>query len=85
VYGHALAKHVWRSTYIVQNNELDKTLEALAYEDPLHEAYLRAVLLKVLPERQSRCKDACVKKAVADLELPLEAQSHSLQKNFWKI
>lgn len=67
VYGHALAKHVWRSTYIVQNNELDKALEALAYEDPLHEAYLRAVLLKVLPERQSRCKDACVKRAVADV------------------
>lgn len=67
VYGHALAKHVWRSTYIVQNNEMDRTLEALAYQDPLHEAYLRAVLLKVLPERQGRAKDACVKRAVADV------------------
>lgn len=67
IYGRALAKHVWRPTYIAQDNELDKALDALGYQDPLHEAYLRAVLLKVLPERQTRCKDACVRKAVTDV------------------
>lgn len=49
VYAYALTKQVFRPTYIIQDNheDLDRTLDALATESPLQEAYVRAVLLKI--------------------------------------
>ncbi|KAL6405718.1 uncharacterized protein AUP68_10855 [Ilyonectria robusta] len=52
IFGKALAKHIFRSTYTTLDGELDDVLYELDNQNPLHEMYLRAVLLKVLPERQ---------------------------------
>lgn len=67
IYGKALAEHVLRPTYILRDREIDKTLNILGSKDPLHEAYVRAVLLKILPDKQKQHKEACVKKAVMDI------------------
>ncbi|PHH64225.1 hypothetical protein CDD81_4839 [Ophiocordyceps australis] len=66
MYSRALAKYIWRPTYITRETDLDKTLASLEAQDPLHEAYARAVLLKISPERQAVCRQSCIKYVVAD-------------------
>ncbi|KAJ4141696.1 hypothetical protein NW768_000912 [Fusarium equiseti] len=64
IYSMALADNVFRSTYLTQNNDLDDVLRDLETEDPLHEAFARAVLLKIQPARQARTKEVRVKMVV---------------------
>ncbi|RBR08882.1 uncharacterized protein FIESC28_10062 [Fusarium coffeatum] len=64
IYSIALADNVFRSTYLTQNNDLDDVLRDLETEDPLHEAFARAVLLKIQPTRQARTREVRVKMVV---------------------
>lgn len=64
IYSMALADNVFRSTYLTQNNDLDDVLRDLETEDPLHEAFARAVLLKIQPTRQARTREVRVKMVV---------------------
>ena len=52
VCGKALAEHVFRFAFVTRGDELDQALCRLANENPRQEAYLRAVLQKVLPDEQ---------------------------------
>lgn len=67
IFGKALAKYIFRSTYITLGGELDDVLSDLDTQNPLHEMYLRAVLLKVLPETQRKNQGIAVKSVVADV------------------
>ena len=73
-----LADHAFRRTHISCGRELEDMLRALATHSPLQEAYLRAVLLKTLPERQKENQQqiiATVAKKVADVLKPWIAES----------
>ncbi|KAH8661027.1 hypothetical protein BGZ61DRAFT_539915 [Ilyonectria robusta] len=67
IFGKALAKHIFRSTYITLGGELDDVLSDLDTQNSLHEMYLRAVVLKVLPETQRKNQGIAVKSVVADV------------------
>lgn len=66
VCGKALDDHVFRATYITgsKDNGLDRALQRLASQNPRQEAYLRAVLLKVLPDDQQRSRERSIKQAI---------------------
>ncbi|CVK92443.1 uncharacterized protein FMAN_07339 [Fusarium mangiferae] len=64
IYSMALVDNVFRSTYLTQTNDLDDVLRDLETEDPLHEAFARAVLLKIQPARQARTREVRVKMVV---------------------
>ena len=66
VCGKALDDHVFRGTYVTGSKDdgLDRALQRLASQTPRQEAYLRAVLLKVLPEDQQRSRERRIEQAV---------------------
>lgn len=66
-FGKALAKHIFRSTYITLGGELDDVLSDLDTQNSLHEMYLRAVLLKALPETQRKNQGIAVKSVVTEV------------------
>lgn len=65
IYSMALADHVFKSTYLIRNSDFEDVLRDLETEDPVHEAFTRAVLLKIQPARQARNREARAK-MVAD-------------------
>lgn len=67
--GEALADHVFRPTYVTSSKDdgLDNMLHRLAAENPRQEAYLRAVLLKVLPRDQQRSRERGVEQAIQQI------------------
>ncbi|KAM5345009.1 hypothetical protein ACJ41O_010871 [Fusarium nematophilum] len=67
IYGIALADHVFKPTCLTQGNDFDDVLRDLETEDPLHEAFTRAVLLRIQPARQARIREARVQMVVAQV------------------
>ncbi|KAL4730793.1 hypothetical protein ACLX1H_002833 [Fusarium chlamydosporum] len=67
VYSMALADHVFRSTYLTLNNDLDDVLRDLEADDPLHEVYARAILLKIQPAKQPRTREDRAKMVVGQV------------------
>lgn len=69
IYAQALSKHVFRPTYIIQNNhdELDQMLDSLARESPLHEAYVRAVLLRTSSDSREMHRETCSTAVASDV------------------
>ncbi|KAH7182017.1 hypothetical protein DER46DRAFT_70451 [Fusarium sp. MPI-SDFR-AT-0072] len=90
IYSMALADHVFRSTYLTQNSDFEDVLRDLETEDPLHEAFTRAVLLKIQPARQARNREARAKMvadqvsdAIADL-VP-SSQKETLKARLYQV
>ena len=67
VFAHALSTCVFRPTYIVQDNSIDDALAELAKHNAEQDVYVRAALLKALPERQRRCREDGIRRAVQDV------------------
>lgn len=61
IYAQALSRHVFRPTYIIQNNydDIDQILDTLARESPLQEAYVRAVLLRASSDSREVHRETC--------------------------
>ncbi|KAF4958053.1 hypothetical protein FGADI_2683 [Fusarium gaditjirri] len=90
IYSMALADHVFRSTYLTQNSDFEDVLRDLETEDPMHEAFTRAVLLKIQPARQARNREVRAKMvadqvsdAIADL-VP-SPQKETLKARLYQI
>ncbi|WKT38381.1 hypothetical protein QSH57_000199 [Fusarium oxysporum f. sp. vasinfectum] len=90
IYSMALADHVFKSTYLTQNSDFEDVLRDLETEDPLHEAFTRAVLLKIQPARQTRNREARAKMvadqvsdAIADLVPP--SQKETLKARLYQV
>ncbi|KAF4502728.1 hypothetical protein FAGAP_1031 [Fusarium agapanthi] len=90
IYSMALADHVFRSTYLIQNSDFEDVLRDLETEDPMHEAFTRAVLLKIQPARQARNREARAKMvadqvsdAIADL-VP-SSQKETLKARLYQV
>ncbi|KAH7213727.1 hypothetical protein BKA60DRAFT_95119 [Fusarium oxysporum] len=90
IYSMALADHVFRSTYLTQNSDFEDVLRDLETEDPLHEAFTRAALLKIQPARQARNREARAKMvadqvsdAIADL-VP-SSQKETLKARLYQV
>ncbi|KLP00974.1 uncharacterized protein Y057_14797 [Fusarium fujikuroi] len=90
IYSMALADHVFRSTYLTQNSDFEDVLRDLETEDPMHEAFTRAVLLKIQPARQARNREARAKMvadqvsdAIADL-VP-SSQKETLKARLYQV
>lgn len=64
VFAHALSTCVFRPTYIVQDNSIDDALAELAKHNSEQDVYVRAALLKALPERQRQCREDGIRRAV---------------------
>lgn len=75
-YSRALVGHVFRPTYLTQSHELDGVLHQTAAQNPRQAAYIRAVLLKAMPERQRHIQDGEVDLAVKEVS---DAVGHWLQ------
>lgn len=69
IYAQALSRHVFRPTYIIQNNhdELDQMLDSLARESPLQEAYVRAVLLRTTSDSREMHRETCSTVVASDV------------------
>lgn len=67
VLAKALAKHVFLPTYLTQGDELNSVLSSLEDQDPMQEVFLRAALLKALPQRQNENRDAALNLVVAEV------------------
>ncbi|KAM0274953.1 hypothetical protein ACHAQH_007721 [Verticillium albo-atrum] len=52
IYARALAKHVFRQTYLTVDDSTERVLRTLQAANPTQDVFVRAVLLKVLPEQQ---------------------------------
>ncbi|KAG9506644.1 hypothetical protein J7337_000177 [Fusarium musae] len=90
IYSMALADHVFKSTYLIRNSDFEDVLRDLETEDPVHEAFTRAVLLKIQPARQARNREARAKMvadqvsdAIADL-VP-SSQKETLKARLYQI
>ncbi|KAL5619642.1 hypothetical protein FOVSG1_001864 [Fusarium oxysporum f. sp. vasinfectum] len=90
IYSMALADHVFRSTNLTQNSDFEDVLRDLETEDPLHEVFTRAVLLKIQPARQARNREARAKMtadqvfdAIADL-VP-SSQKETLKARLYQV
>ncbi|KAG5657989.1 hypothetical protein KAF25_006940 [Fusarium avenaceum] len=90
IYSMALADHVFRATYLTQDNDFEDLLGDLETEDPLHEAFTRAVLLKIQLARPARTREARAKMVadqvsgvIADLVPP--SQQESFQARLYRI
>ncbi|RBR09294.1 hypothetical protein FVER53590_09793 [Fusarium verticillioides] len=90
IYSMALADHVFKSTYLIRNSGFEDVLRDLETEDPVHEAFTRAVLLKIQPARQARNREARAKMvadqvsdAIADL-VP-SSQKETLKARLYQI
>lgn len=71
ILGESLAQYIFRPTYITQNDELDDVLDHLGAQDPLQEIYVRATLLKVLPNRQRKNQEAAAQSVVTHVSAVL--------------
>lgn len=54
IFARAIANYVLRLTYLVKDKGIDNVLAELAKQDVNQEVYVRASLLKILLDRQSR-------------------------------
>jgi hypothetical protein len=86
----ALVDHVFRATYLTQDNDFEDILGDLETEDPLHGAFTRAVLLKIQSARPARTREARAKMVadqvsgvIADLVPP--SQQESFQARLYHI
>lgn len=66
VYGRALADHVLRPTSLLHSRDVDDALSLLARENPIQEAFFRAVFLKALPKQQEEVRHDGVARAIRD-------------------
>ncbi|KAH8662659.1 hypothetical protein BGZ61DRAFT_485146 [Ilyonectria robusta] len=64
IFGEALADYIFRPTHTAQDSELDDVLGRLGTQNYLQEMYVRAALLRVLPDRQRKNQEAAVKSVV---------------------
>ncbi|KAJ6785610.1 hypothetical protein PWT90_00483 [Aphanocladium album] len=69
VCGRALARHLFRDTFLTNDYELDTQLQLLATADRLHHAYVRAALAKVLPVEQKQVQKSGAEKVISDVML----------------
>ncbi|WZH44066.1 uncharacterized protein QYS62_005082 [Fusarium acuminatum] len=90
IYSMALVDHVFRATYLTQDNDFEDILGDLETEDPLHGAFTRAVLLKIQSARPARTREARAKMVadqvsgvIADLVPP--SQQESFQARLYHI
>jgi hypothetical protein len=67
VFARSVARRILRPTYLLQDGGIDSVLPALAEHDAYQEAYLRAALLKVLPDRQSQVREVGIRMAVQEV------------------
>lgn len=86
----ALADHVFKATYLIQDDDFEDILGDLEREDPLHEAFTRAVLLKIQLARPARTREVRAKMVsdqvsgvIADLVPP--SQQESFQARLYHI
>lgn len=63
----AINKHLFRYTFLTEDSGLEDVLSRLAEKHPLQEAYLRAILLKVLPGNQAGTRKRFLRLAVEDI------------------
>jgi hypothetical protein len=68
VLARAVAGRIMRPTYLVQDNGIDSVLAELAKHNANQEVYVRASLLKVLPDRQGRGREDGIRAAVQEVE-----------------
>ena len=66
IYSRALATSAFLPTYI-STGDTKGTLGALLEEDPSQDAFVRAVLLKVMPAQQKIHKNACAQRIVEEV------------------
>ncbi|KAI6764035.1 hypothetical protein HG530_007824 [Fusarium avenaceum] len=90
IYSMALADHVFKATYLIQDDDFEDILGDLEREDPLHEAFTRAVLLKIQLARPARTREVRAKMVsdqvsgvIADLVPP--SQQESFQARLYHI
>ncbi|KAH8880191.1 hypothetical protein GQ53DRAFT_833485 [Thozetella sp. PMI_491] len=63
-----LAEHIFLPIYLLEeSDELFSLMSDLAYDDPSRESYLRAVLLSLLPDKQTQLGRKRIKNAVRDV------------------
>jgi hypothetical protein len=64
VYAKALQEFVFQPTYLSVGNDMGPALSALLAVNPEQDAFVRAALLKALPDHQKKCRDGCAKRVV---------------------
>jgi hypothetical protein len=67
VFARSVARRILRPAYLLQDGGIDSVLPALAEHDAYQEAYLRAALLKVFPDRQSQVREDGIRTAVHEV------------------
>ncbi|PHH58492.1 hypothetical protein CDD82_2949 [Ophiocordyceps australis] len=68
IMADSLAQYILQPTYLLRDsNELSDLLAGLSIEDPAREAYVRAVLLSVSPDRQEQNRRTRCGHAVVDV------------------
>ncbi|CRK11287.1 hypothetical protein BN1708_010093, partial [Verticillium longisporum] len=67
IYARALSKHVFRQTYLTVNDSTERVLHTLQAANATQDVFVRAVLLKVLPEQQRQCQEECATHAVDEV------------------
>lgn len=67
ISARAIDKHLFRRTFLMEGTEMEKVLSLLADKHPLQEAFLRAVLPKVLPEAQESIQRRCTQLAIDEI------------------
>ncbi|OAR01937.1 hypothetical protein LLEC1_05886 [Akanthomyces lecanii] len=76
VTGKALVEHVFQQTLVDPDSDLHRVLDRLAVDDTEHEAYVRAVLLRLVQElpadEQRAMHDASIAGAVEEIVTALE-------------
>ncbi|KAF5533261.1 hypothetical protein FNAPI_12724 [Fusarium napiforme] len=90
IYSMALADHVFKSTYLIRNSDFEDVLRDLETEDPVHETFTRAVLLKIQPARQARNREAGAKMVadqVSDViaDLVPSSQKETLKARLYQV
>lgn len=63
----ALVTHIFKSTYMTKSHEFDKVLSLIAQQHPLQESFVRAALLRALPDTQKKVQEESVDKVVQEV------------------
>ncbi|KAK0385342.1 hypothetical protein NLU13_7818 [Sarocladium strictum] len=64
IYANALKEFVFHPTYLSVGNTMGPFLNALLGADPDQDRFIRAALLKALPDQQKKCREQCTTRVV---------------------